>query len=149
MALKEKIYNHCRQLVENNIQDIRKRVEDLQASVSNETKSTAGDKYETARAMLHIEQEQANKQLHGALQQKAALDAIDIATTSSRITNGSLVKTNKGYLFISIGLGKAIIGGHTVFALSPQSPLGIKLMGLKEGDTTTINNTTYTIEEVL
>jgi hypothetical protein len=41
--------------------------------------------------------------------------------SSSKIVNGSLVKTDKGYLFISIALSKARIDGNPVNALSPQS----------------------------
>jgi hypothetical protein len=65
------------------------------------------------------------------------------------IVKGSLIKTNKGYFFMSIALGKAVIEGVAVTALSPQSPLGIKLLGLKRGEAAEINNTNYDIENIL
>ena len=64
------------------------------------------------------------------------------------ITKGSLIKTNKGYLFLSIALGKIIIDGIDVIILSPQSPLGIKLIGLQSQSSVEINKIVYMIEEV-
>jgi hypothetical protein len=121
---------------------------DLKESGSNETKSTAGDKHEIALAMLQIEQANAGAQLQDVLQKKAALEKIDPALSSSKIVNGSLVKTDKGYLFISIALGKATIDGNPVIALSPQSPLGEKLVGLSARDVAEINNNKYVIERI-
>ena len=121
---------------------------DLKESGSNETKSTAGDKHETALAMLQIEQANTRGQLQEALTQKAALEKINPALSASIVLNGSLVKTNRGYLFVSIALGKTVIENITVIALSPQSPLGQKLMGLKVGDVAVINAMYYTIEDI-
>ena len=121
---------------------------DLKESGANETKSTAGDKHETALAMLQIEQANARGQLQELLSQKAALEKIDPAIVAPVVVNGSLIKTSRGYLYMSIALGKAMIGDIAVIALSPQSPLGKKLMGLKKGETVVMNNTDYTIEVI-
>ena len=64
------------------------------------------------------------------------------------IVNVSLVKTDKGYLFMSVALGKAVVEEMTFTALSPQSPLGKELMGLKAGDKAVINNKRYYIETI-
>ncbi|MBL0358060.1 MAG: hypothetical protein IPP72_14855 [Chitinophagaceae bacterium] len=121
---------------------------DLKESGSNETKSTAGDKHETALAMLQIEQAQKRDQLKEVQIQKAAMEKINPAITATSIVNGSLVNTNRGYLFISTALGRAVIDGVKVTALSPQSPLGSKLMGLTVGATTEVNNNQYVIETI-
>ena len=89
----------------------------------------------------------ANKQ-NASRKKKEALEKIDPALSSSKIVNGSLVKTDKGYLFISIALGKATINDKPVTALSPQSPLGKKLLGLSVGDVAEINNNKYMIETI-
>lgn len=121
---------------------------DLKESGTNETKSTAGDKHETALAMLQIEQANTRAQLSDALDKKTALEKIDPLLSSNKIVRGSLIKTDRGYLFMSIALGKIKIEEMSVTALSPQSPLGIKLMGLSAGDTAEINNIKYLIESI-
>jgi len=122
---------------------------DLKESGSNETKSTAGDKHETALAMLQIEQANTRTQLEEVLLQKAALEKINPLVSATTIRNGSLVKTNRGYLFVCIALGKAEIEAVEIIALSPQSPLGQKLIGLAVTDVVEINNNKYVIESIL
>ena len=127
---------------------LQKILNDLKESGANETKSTAGDKHETALAMLQIEQANTRGQMQEVLLQKAALEKIDSTVSAQMIVNGSLIKTNRGYFFMSTALGKAMVENITVMALSPQSPLGQKLMGLKAGDTAAINDIDYVIESI-
>lgn len=148
MTLKQKIYNHYRQVIADKIAMLQKVLDDLKESGANETKSTAGDKHETALAMLQIEQANTRAQLQKVLTQKAALEKINPALSATMIVNGSLIKTNHGYLFMSIASGKAVIDNMGVIALSPLSPLGQKLMGLKTGDAAMINETAYRIESI-
>ncbi len=146
MMLKQKVYDHYMQVVNDKLSSLQQVLADLKDSGSNETKSTAGDKHETALAMLQIEQANVGAQLQDVIEKKVALEKIDPALSSSKIVNGSLIKPDKGYLFISIALGKATVDGNYVIALSPQSPLGQKLVGLSAGDIAEINNNKYMIE---
>jgi transcription elongation GreA/GreB family factor len=148
MQLKQKIYDHYLQVLDEKIASLQKVLADLKESGSNETKSTAGDKHETALAMLQIEQANVRKQLQELLEQKAVIQKINPALTTVSVVIGSLVNTSKGYLFISVALGKALIDGNAVIALSPKSPLGKKLMGLKMGDVAEISNSRYVIESI-
>jgi transcription elongation GreA/GreB family factor len=148
MTLKQKIHDHYLQLIDEKISMLQKILNDLKESGANETKSTAGDKHETALAMLQIEQANNRTQLQEALNLQASLQKINAALTVNTILNGSLIKTNRGYFFMSVALGKAEVDGVKAIALSPQSPLGQKLMGLKAGDTVLMNNTEYFIEGI-
>jgi hypothetical protein len=149
MSFKQKIYNYYLQLVNDKISLLQQVLADLKESGTNETKSTAGDKHETALAMLQIEQANTRGQLQVAFEQKVALEKINPVIVAEEVVNGSLIKTNQGYLFLSIALGKAIIDGNIVIALSPQSPLGQKLMGLRITDIAEINNSSYLIESIV
>jgi transcription elongation GreA/GreB family factor len=80
--------------------------------------------------------------------QKAAMEKINPAVSAGKIVNGSFIKTNRGYFFVSTALGKVVIDGITVMAVSPQSPLGIKLMGLNEGAVAEVNSNKYIIESI-
>ena len=148
MTIKQKIYNHYLTVINDKIKLLQQVLADLKESGTNETKSTAGDKHETALAMLQIEQANIRVLLNDVLEKKAALEKINPALSATKIVNGSLIKTNYGYLFISIALGKAIIDGITVTALSPQSPLGTKLIGLTVTGNVVINTTRYIIEKI-
>ncbi|MGG9962759.1 hypothetical protein [Ferruginibacter sp. SUN106] len=148
MTLKQKIHDHYLQVINDKVQLLQKVLADLKESGANETKSTAGDKHETALAMLQIEQANNREQLEKLVLQKAAIEKINPNIVAGIIVNGSLVKTNRGFLFVSIAAGKAVIDGCTVMALSPQSPLGMRLMGLKTGDKAEVNGNQYIIESI-
>ena len=148
MTLKQKICNYYIERINDKIQSLQNVLADLKESGSNETKSTAGDKHETALAMLQIEQANIRAQLKEVQEQKAVLENINPALSPAVIVNGSLIKTDKGYLFISTALGKAVITGINVMALSQLSPLGIKLMGLVKGEAVEINGNRYVIESI-
>jgi len=82
------------------------------------------------------------------LTQKAVLDKIDSITIAKIIIVGSLVKANGIYLYLSAALPKIAIDGINVIALSPQSPLGSKLMGNEVGFQFEINGTKYVIQNI-
>ena len=104
MTRKERTHQHCLLLLQQKIDALQKNLHDLSASAGNETKRTAGDKHETALAMLQIEQENNSRQLKEVLQQKAVLEKLDPQIQTATIVRGSLVETNKGRFYISLGL---------------------------------------------
>ena len=148
MHIKQQIHAHYIDTINSKILMLQQTLADLKESGSNETKSTAGDKHETALAMLQIEQANTRAQLHEAQEQRSALATINTEVITTKVLPGSYVKTNKGNFYISVALGKLVIDGETVMAISPQSPLGAKLMGRCVHDTVTINTHTYLVESI-
>jgi hypothetical protein len=148
MTLKQKIHLHYSNLINEKINLLQNILADLKESGTNETKSTAGDKHETALAMLQIEQANKRTQLNELVQQKEVLQKLNPSVSATTILNGSLVKTNIGYFYISTSLGKINVDDVEIMAISAQSPLANKIIGLNVGQTAKINNMTYTIEEI-
>ncbi|RWW92099.1 hypothetical protein [Flavobacterium cerinum] len=147
-TLKHKTLNYYIQQVDDKIDAFRDMISALTEDASNDAKGSAGDKHETALSMMHLEQEKLNHKLSEFLAQKAVLEKINTEITVPRVVLGSLVKANNMYLFVSAALPKIMIDGISVIALSPQSPLGTKLMGIEVGGTFEISGTKYTIEEI-
>jgi len=148
MTFKQKIHQYYLQLVQDRIDAFRDMISALTEDSKNDAKGSAGDKHETALSMMHIEQEKLNAKLKEVLDQKNVLDKIDSAIIAKTIIVGSLVKANGIYLYLSLALPKINIDGINIIALSPQSPLGNKLMGNAVGFTFEINGTKYLIEEI-
>lgn len=147
--MKEKIHSHYSQLVQDKIDVFRDMISALTEDSKNDAKGSAGDKHETALSMMHIEQEKLNHKLSEFIAQKAVLDKIDPTALHSKAALGSLVQTNKMLLYISTALPKISIDDKIVFAISPQSPLGEKLVGNVAGFSFEINGTPYGIEYIL
>nr|WP_315173421.1 hypothetical protein [uncultured Flavobacterium sp.] len=148
MTFKQKIHTYYLQLVQDRIDVFRDMIVALTEDSKNDAKGSAGDKHETALSMMHIEQEKLNRKLREVLDQKNLLDKIDSATIATTIIVGSLVKANGIYLYLSVALPKISVEGINIIALSPQSPLGNKLMGNAIGFSFEINGTKYLIENI-
>ena len=149
MTFKQKIHQHYLQLVQDRIDVFKDMIVVLTEDSKNDAKGSAGDKHETALSKMHIEQEKLNHKLKEVLVQKAILEKIDSTTIAKTIIVGSLVKANGIYLYLCAALPKIAMEGTNVIALSPQSPLGNKLMGNKVGFSFEINTTNYIIQEIL
>jgi hypothetical protein len=149
MTLKQKVHAACLGLLNRKIDDLNAALNDLAHGSENDSKSSAGDKHETARAMMQIEHEKLGNQREEFLRQKSELTALDINKKSGHVVMGSLVKTNNGYLFLAVPIGRINIKSEPVIALSPASPLGQKLVGLKKSETAEMNGVRYVIEEII
>ena len=133
MTIKQQILNRYKQLLQDRIDVFQDMISGLTEDAQNDAKGSAGDKHETALSMMHIEQEKLNYKLKEVLEQKKILNTIDETITHKVIALGSLVTVNEMMLFISTALPKINLNDKTIFAVSPQSPLGSKLMGNEVG----------------
>ncbi len=146
--MKQKILQQHQLLLQDKIDVFRDMISGLTEDAQNDAKGSAGDKHETALSMMHLEQEKLNHKLQEILQQKAILDKIDPSTKHSKIALGSLVQANEMWLFVSAALPKIIIDDTTIIAVSPQSPLGSKLIGQEVGFQFEISATQYQIHSI-
>ena len=149
MKIKEELYNQCQSFVNNRLQTIQDIITSNQKALQSETKSSAGDKHETGRAMLQLEMEKAGQQLIGITQMKETLAKIDVSKSSKTASLGNIIKTEKANYFLSISAGQLTVADTNYFAISPSSPIGKLLLGKQEKETITFNGTTITIKEVV
>ena len=148
LTLKSDLLKACNKYIQSRIGNIQKAIENAQASANEETKSSAGDKYETGRAMMHLENENNSVQLIQALDVQKVLQQINILTVNDTIGLGSLVFTSIGNYFLSISAGAISIEKKEYFAISPGSPIGQLLTGKSPGDVITFNKRRIEIDAV-
>ncbi|WP_338872053.1 3-oxoacyl-ACP synthase [Spirosoma sp. SC4-14] len=147
--LKGKLMEQCRAYVQQRIETSRQAMEAAQESANSESKSSAGDKYETGRAMAQIERDRYAQQLDAALMLEQELNRINTEKEYTTVQPGSLVTTNRGVFFISISAGKLSVNKTEVFAVSPVSPIGVALAGRLAGDQLMFNKMIYDIQRVV
>jgi hypothetical protein len=148
VMVKEELLRACEAKVSQRIQSIQEVLQSIEESRNNETKSSAGDKYETGRAMMQMEEDKNRGQLLQALQVQQELAQIDPHRLSEQVGVGSLVETTQGKYFLSIGIGKVSLGDEIYFCLSSQSPIGRVMMGKAVGDIVEFNGKTIKITGV-
>jgi len=147
-SLKTQIYNTLQELIELRITTAQKAIASAEEARDNETKSSVGDKYETGRAMMHLEKEKNQVQLSKAFETKKKLDQIDLTKEYHRADFGSLVITNNGKYFLSIGIGKLVVEEEKVFVISLESPLGKVLKGKQVGDQFNFLNKVFDVQGI-
>jgi transcription elongation GreA/GreB family factor len=146
--IKPELYSACIAYVQQRVETANNAVKEAQASANSETKSTAGDKHDTARAMMQLAAEQNAKHLAAAKKLNHALTLIDPESVHETVGLGSLVIATNGNFYIAISAGKIEIDGKLFFAISPTSPMGQVLNGLKKGDETSFNGMKIEVKEV-
>lgn len=127
--LKKELYEFCRDFVVNRRNTVQISIDGIQESLTSETKSSAGDKHETGRAMLQLEREKAGQQLLELEKLEVTLSKIDIHKTSSTVGLGSVIFTTQKNYFISISAGEFTVEGMNFYTISPNTPMGSVLMG--------------------
>lgn len=148
MTFKQKIYNQFLKNLKEKIDGYQFSLDQLSESVLNETKSTAGDKHETALSMLQLEQSQVAKHMYEAIDAHTFFVQLNLEKQNQIVQVGSLVKTNHGYFLISVALPKITIDDKTILAISSKSPLGIQLLGKKINDKIIMNSIEHEILEI-
>jgi transcription elongation GreA/GreB family factor len=146
--IKAQLHAKCLAYIDQRIDAARKAIEEAQASANEETKSSAGDKYETGRAMMQIEIEKNSTQLAESVKLKRSLLEINPEQTASTVQRGSLVITDQFNYYIAIGAGQFEIGRKLYLTVSPVSPVGAKLIGLNVGQSFQMNGKSISIERV-
>lgn len=141
--------NHIRNYVKNVITEKIEKLKnfiDFTLEASRDIKKTP--KYDSMREEMQEEIYQMQKQL-GALNDLQRNMAKVLNNTTDRVQLGSLVITNKARFYISVSLGEFFFEGDRFYAISPESPMAKKMMGMKSGDAFTLNNIHQKIIEVL
>ncbi len=146
--IKQALLEEVEELIYQKIAVFEKMMNDAQDSANNETKSSAGDKFETGRAMMHIERDKNAKQLSEARKLEMFLSQIKADRVFDRVAFGSVVQTDFGNYFISIAAGRIMVDGKKYFAISPQAPLAKEMMQKEKGDTINFNDKPVKILDV-
>jgi len=145
-TLKSRLIQHLQEDLQSRIVSATADLHEMKEARDNETKSSAGDKYETGRAMVAIEMEKLSNQIN---QMQDSLAKLEFDGDSSTLVgDGSLVVTSQGIFLISIGLGRVTFSGQDFFVISSTSPIGELLSGKKVGDHFEFRNKKYLVEEI-
>lgn len=133
LELKKYLKLACENFVSSKLATIQNTINSNKDSLDSESKSSAGDKHETGRAMLQLEMEKAGQQLSQARQMKLMVEKINNSKLSEVVALGSVVKTNVGNYFLGVSVGKITVLNEDYFLISPGSPIGRELLGKSKG----------------
>lgn len=146
--VKAKLLAACRHYANKRIAVAREAMQNAQQSANEEDKSSAGDKYETGRAMMQIERDQAGVMLEEAQKLLPILERINSDAVHDTVMMGSLVGSEQVNFFIGISAGNITIDDRDFITISPTTPIAQQLLGKAVGDQFNFKGQLQTIEWV-
>ena len=146
--MKEKLIEYVKNYLDQRIQNSLSAMQAAQESANGDSKSSAGDKYETTRAMGHLDREMHARMYQQALQERQSLERLDDTITYKKGAFGAFMKTTMGDFFLSVSIGALEIEGKKLMIISPQSPIGTLLMHKGVGETFSFRGNEAVIEAV-
>ncbi|NQX85909.1 MAG: 3-oxoacyl-ACP synthase [Flavobacteriaceae bacterium] len=148
METKQLLYQQCEAFLKQRLQSIQQKIKEIEKSLLSETKSSAGDKHETGRAMLQLEREKAGMQLAEVQKESALLSRVNLEQSSKIVHLGSVVRTTQANYFLAISCGLHEINDICFYAISPSTPIGKLLLGKKKGALITFRAQSFTITAI-
>ena len=148
MLLKEAVCTAFNEQLKSKIAIAESALASAKASRDNETKSSAGDKYETGRELMQFEMDKQSGQLNQLKLLQGELAKINRQQPLQQAGFGSLIGTNQGNYLLSVSLGKVKVGTTSCYALSLMSPLGKVLLGKSVDDSFTFQGKELTIQSL-
>ncbi len=150
LNIKKNILDVALERTNDRIAMIESALETARDSSNDDTKSSAGDKYETSREMIQQDINRYQGQLIEANKDLLQLTNITpvVGDKTDFVKLGSLVKTNVGLYFIATSIGAIKIGDNNVFVISAASPIGQLLLGRRVGESFLFNRLNQSILEL-
>ena len=145
--MKKRLIAEAGSYIEERLKRIHTAIDDLQTALKLETKCSMGDKYETGRAMLHLEFEKLSGQLEQYGKLKKTMNSIP-SVAQEKIGFGSLVRTSAANYFIAIPAGELKFGSEKFFAVGARSPVALAMKDKKAGEDFQLNGQTHKILKV-
>jgi hypothetical protein len=146
---KKELLSFISALIENRINKSEEIINYIEESIHSETKSTAGDKHDTSRELLHQERNKAAQNLNNQLMKRRTLIQLKNHKYSKKVGFGSLLHTNQGWVFIGLSIGNIEFREEEVLCISPISPFAKALEGADQGECIEFNDTSFVIETII
>ena len=146
--IKKILFSHCKADLEKKIEILELQKKSLQKDLTSEIKSSAGDKHETGRAMIQLELEKLGNQIHKIELNYQRLNTIKDFKTSSIVSLGSIIFTNKANYFLAVAADSCKINSKVFYCISSQSPIGKLLIGKKINQSIRFNDIESIILEI-
>ncbi|MBL7813261.1 MAG: GreA/GreB family elongation factor [Bacteroidetes bacterium] len=146
---KKEIQEACQHWLSDKLHHIEDALYQARQGIESEEKSSAGDKYETGRAMGHLEQERLSRQLKEIKFMQSSLNSLMMQPVTDRVVPGTLIRCAEIWVFIVVGIGKISIQNSEVWVISAASPIGKSMLGKRKGDMVNLNGKLKVIEELL
>lgn len=148
LIIKEKLVAHIFTVTNKRLEEIDIALSQARESSIDDTKSSAGDKYETSREMIQQDITRLQKQRLEVLKELEILRKIELVSiTMGRL--GALVTTDRLVYFLATSLGQVSVEGKSYAVISAHSPIGKCLNGIQIGQSFEFNGAKQVVKNIV
>ncbi|MAM20180.1 MAG: transcription elongation factor [Gramella sp.] len=148
MDIREELIRICREKIDEKVASLKKSMDGLKEDLENESKSSAGDKYETSREMINIEWNKLSQQLVEFEKQLKTLNRVQHLEPKETVQLGAIVDTGKARYFISVPAGEIYLDHQRYYAIGVHSPIAQAMLGKKKGEFFSFRETSTKINSI-
>ena len=124
-----------------------RNLDDLQEALNAESRSTAGDKHDTGRAMIHREIQQVESTLKRVEEAIDSMLRIEQSKQKpNRVAAGVLVETNGPWVLVGVAFGRLELPTCEIVGASSKAPLAQAWHGSVVGDVVNMGPKKWTIK---
>ncbi|MBI1305592.1 MAG: hypothetical protein GC181_03140 [Bacteroidetes bacterium] len=145
---KVKLLERCREIMKEKLDVIDHSIQDVQDAVESEDKNSAGDKYETGRAMAQEDLDRLFQQKALLLKDMSMLQHPSMSAPHDTVQTGSVIHAGEMWFYIGPNMGKVKFEDHEIFMISTKSPLAVQMLGKTKGQSFNMNNRPLEITEI-
>lgn len=120
----------------------------IQHDLGAESKSTAGDKHETGRAMIQLEMEQLIQKINQLAAKESYAKRIDFSIKNN-VCEGAFIVTESHLLLIAEAIGSIEYKMHQIQCISVKAPMIAQNLGKRKGDQIQFNQRQFIIQQLL
>jgi hypothetical protein len=149
IAFKIKLKEYCIKVLEDRLRTVELLIVRAQQSANEEGKSSAGDKYETSRAMGHLEKEMYQQQAANIRAELLLAGSVEADRHFTTVVKGSLVVVGEDlFIYVCVGIGKKKIDALNILFVSQDAPIFKLLQNKKPLDSFMLNRQSLFISEI-
>ncbi len=144
VAEKNHLRKYILQMIDEKITKLDRFIE-FTIEASQDIKKTP--KYDSIRTEVQEEIYQLDRQMAELKTMQLNMRRV-VNSSSKKVQLGSVVITNKARFYLSVSLGEFFFEGDRFYAISPESPIAKKMMGMSAGEEFVLNKIHQQIVEI-
>ncbi len=136
---REEVLTAAKNHLMDKLQQLQSSIASVEEGMANESKSSAGDKFETSREMMRQELDKLSSQAQQLQSHLTTVNSVARSYVPDYIDMGAIAITDAGRYLIADAIGKFAVSSDRFFGLSTAAPIYEQLHQKKAGDTIHMN----------
>jgi len=148
-TFKKEVLKKEKALIQSRINDFEKQIAHLENTKVQSQTENVDLVYKSENEANHEVSNKLAESLNTAARNLTRLELIEISGDfAEQVEPEAVIVTNQGTFFVSVHTGSFEVDGKEVMGISTKSPLYLKMLGMKKGNTFSFRDIDYIVKDV-